>query len=171
MKRLILSYSHSGNNKKLSHFIANRYAIDAVDITEIKKRRSMYTTMIDTLFSRRPKIEEITEDLSAYDEILLIAPIWVGKISSPMLSALHRYGSTIQKYRFITISGNPAESEEKNRALLEKMLHKECSGFLGFAIEKLLPEDTKKDPQNLMKFVLTDEQLECFIPQLDTMLK
>lgn len=169
MRQLLLYYSNSGNNKKLARFISKRYNIEAVEVKEIRKKRNMFTIAMDTIFSRRPKIEPLTAEFSIYDRVYIIAPLWMGKIASPMLTALQTYGNKIQSYSYITLSGGPEESKEKTEQTLNTLIKKENHSMLGFSIKELLPEEQQNDPKNLMQFTITDEHIQSFAPALDSL--
>lgn len=170
MKQLILFYSHGGNNRQLAQFIGKRYHIETAEILEKRKKRTMFTTMLDFIFSRKPKLQPLTPDLSSYDHIMLVAPIWMGRVAAPMLSALNTYGNDIKSYSFFTFSGGPEESQEKFTEVLESTLNKKAETVLTFAIQDLLSEEQKKDPKNVMQFKANETQISAFTPDLDKVL-
>lgn len=167
MKQIILYYSHGGNNEQLAQFISKRYRKESVAIKEKRKKRTMFTIMLDLLFRRKPSIEPLSVSLENYDQVIIIAPLWIGRIASPMLSALKKYGGQIDSYQFITFSGNPRECEEQVLSSMEKLLNKRAVHHLGFAIEDLLTDEQKKDSNNLMKFKLNETRMSALTPVLD----
>lgn len=170
MKQLILFYSHGGNNRKLAQFIGKRYHLETAEILEKRKKRTIFTTMLDVIFSRKPKLQPLSLTLSKYDHIVLVAPIWMGRIAAPMLSALNTYGNEIKSYSFFTFSGGPDESQEKFTEVLESILHKKAETVLTFAVQDLLSEEQKKDPKNVMQFKANETQISAFTPALDKVL-
>lgn len=167
MKQLILYYSHSGNNEKLAKYIAKRYHIDSEQIKEKREKRTMFTTVLDFLFNRKPKLQPLDKSLANYDRVIIIAPIWMGKLSSPMVSALHQYKDAIKEFAFVTFSGDPSESEKKFIPKMEAIVGKNCSFIKGFAITSLFSSEQKIDGAELMKFQANETQISSFTPELD----
>jgi flavodoxin len=83
MQTLIIYYSFSGNNKFLAQALQKRLDCDLHTIVELKHRKSI-DILFDLIFKRTPKIRKSNFDLRQYDRSILVAPIWAGKIATPL---------------------------------------------------------------------------------------
>ena len=122
MKTLIAYYSFTGNNEALVDQLQKRLSCDVLRIEEEKKRTNI-SILLDLIFKRRPRLKKYDPEISAYDNIILVAPIWAGKIGSPMLSFLRREKNNIRYYAFITLCGGVTGQKEKIRHFLESNMN------------------------------------------------
>jgi multimeric flavodoxin WrbA len=121
MKIAIVSYSLTGNNEALAASVAKELAVKHIKITEAK-HRSMFTTILDMVFNRIPKVNPGFDCLKEYELILFFGPVWMGKVATPLRRYLQEMKTNSCTYGFISISGgadgiNPdLEQELSNRA-------------------------------------------------------
>ena len=116
MKTLIVSYSFSGNNFKLAKALAAQKGAEFVSLSE-KKRRTIMRILFDVLLKRAPEIENPGIDFSQYSRVIFVAPIWFGKVASPVRTIFKEFRSEIRSYSFISLSagahgGNPHIEKE-----------------------------------------------------------
>jgi len=82
MATIILYYSLSGKTKPLAEKQAVETGSDVFEVREIKKRNG-FTAFIPGCFQsmgmKSSAIEPLSADLAAYDEIVIMGPIWAGK--------------------------------------------------------------------------------------------
>jgi len=82
MATIILYYSHSGKTKALAEKQAAETGADIFEVCEVKKRNG-FTAFIPgcclSMGMKSSAIEPIAADLDAYDEIVIMGPIWAGK--------------------------------------------------------------------------------------------
>lgn len=142
MNSLIVSYSYTGNNKKVADFLSQKLSINQLEISEPKKRNYL-TIGMDMLFNRVPKIKESIENFEENGIIILIAPVWMGMIASPLRKILIELKRKNCKYIFITISGGADGKNPKLAYEIEKRVGRSASSVLEFTIADFLPE--KKD--------------------------
>ncbi len=87
MKTLIVYFSLSGKTRQIATELAEKESADIIEVKE-KKPYSILTAYIFGAYAAmKQKIVEIEElkcDLSAYDKIILAAPIWGGFPAPPM---------------------------------------------------------------------------------------
>lgn len=81
MKPLIIFYSHSGNNQKLAIELQSRIGCELREIKEKKKRKDI-AILLDFLIKRDSRLAPMDVDLSNYGPVILLAPIWAGKIAA-----------------------------------------------------------------------------------------
>lgn len=104
MNTLVISYSQTGNNRKLAATIARRLAAEHVTIDE-RGSRTIGTTIGDLLFNRSPEIDLPELDPQAYELIVFVAPVWMGRIAPPLRAVLARMRNRVPRYAFVSLSG------------------------------------------------------------------
>ena len=82
MDTVILYYSRSGKTKAFAEKLAAESGADIFEVCEIKKRNG-FTAFIPgcclSMGMKSSAIIPLDVDLSAYDEIVIMGPIWAGK--------------------------------------------------------------------------------------------
>ena len=97
MKSLIVYYSHSGNNEKLAYYLKEKTGWDVLRINEIKERKTI-SILLDFMLKRDTKLLHSTTNLKDYSNIIFVAPIWGGKIASPLRSFIELEKNNMVKY-------------------------------------------------------------------------
>lgn len=157
MKTLIVHYSHTGNNallaRKLSDLIDNSKVLE-VNTTGKRKEFSIF---LDLLFNRNPAVNYEPIDWSAYEMVIICAPVWNYKVAHPMRSFLRKERSGIPEYVFLSICSGREEQQQK----LEKQL-KDVLGKDPLFVHQLLLSSfmENKSMQTLDHPELTEERIE-----------
>lgn len=123
MKTLIIYYSFSGNNEFLVQELQKRLGCDIQKIVELKKRTG-FTILLDLIFKRNPKIRKSDFDLKQYDRFILAAPIWDGKIATPLKSFIEQEKDNFKEYSFITVCTGPEGQDKKITDELVQLIQK-----------------------------------------------
>jgi flavodoxin len=125
MRTLIVYYSFTGNNETLAGMLRQKLGCDSLKIRE-QKKRNVLTIMLDVLFSRNPKIEPYDLSIREYDQLILVSPIWAGKVASPLNTFLRNEWTNIGLYSFITVCGGGDENQKEkiSRALTKVVQRK-----------------------------------------------
>jgi flavodoxin len=166
MKTLIVYYSFTGNNQKLAIKLQQKLNCDLYGIQEVRKRKPI-TILIDLLFKRLPKVMEPSNDLSQYDHVIFIAPIWSGKIASPLRSFLINERSNICRYSFITVcSGRPQQQSWITNGL-RNVLEKEPVIVQELCINDLLPEEKKNNIKYTTPYRILGNDLDAFKDKIE----
>ncbi len=150
MKTLIISYSFTGNNDKLAKAIAETINADFVQLKE-KRKRTYLTILLDVIFNRIPKIQEPQKTLGQYEHIIFIAPIWFGKIASPLRVMFENLKKTNRNYSFISLSSG-ADGVNPN---LEKELIQRTGIKPQTVINHLIKEMFASNPSTSRKEINT----------------
>ena len=109
---LIVYYSRSGNTRKVADMIA--HLIDC-DVEPIVSKANLsgfggFKCAYSAVFNKLLQINEIEHDLEKYKVVLIGTPIWVGKISSPIRTFIHRYKNKLTRVAFFaTMASEPNE--------------------------------------------------------------
>lgn len=129
MKTQIVYTSFTGNNELLAKELQKRTGATLVPISE-KRKRTGWTMFLDIAFNRTPEIKNYYDPTPCFDHYIFVAPVWAGRIASPMKAFLAWEKKKIKSYSFITLcGGSTPEQKEK--------LTKELTALVGFAPSKV----------------------------------
>ena len=81
MKTIVLYYSFSGKTKMLAVQKASELGADIEEVSEKKKPSFLKALAAGTFRARKRKkaeIQPVKADLSGYDQIIIMAPVWAG---------------------------------------------------------------------------------------------
>jgi len=140
MKTLVVYFSFSGNNKLLAQELKSILDCEIMQIHEPRKRTG-FSIFLDVLFRRTPKIMTRHGRISQYDHVILVAPVWAGRIANPLKSFLKLAKPHLNDYSFITLCG--AGGNKGLRDELRKLAGKEPVSFMELAVRDLLPTEKK----------------------------
>lgn len=166
MKTLVAYYSMSGNNKKLADYIKEKYNLELLEIKE-KKKRKTFTIILDLIFKKRKsKLAEYNADLDRYDNIILIGPIWMGKVCKPLLTFALNEKDNIKSFSYMSVcgGGNRDILLEDNFTLETQITPKKV---LQLAITPLIPAELQKDLKYLMSYKIKDEDLISYAQEIE----
>lgn len=88
MKTLVIFYSYTGHTEKLAQRIAAKEAADLIEVKDAVRpgKFAAYTLGCFKAMSMKPgDIEPIEADLSGYEKIILMSPVWAGNIAPPVI--------------------------------------------------------------------------------------
>lgn len=90
MKTLIVFYSYTGNTRRIARALASADSVDAVEIADTKRPGKLKAFASGCFAAMRGKswpIQPLTSDLTEYDRLILLSPIWAGN-PPPAFNAL-----------------------------------------------------------------------------------
>ncbi|MBU9674995.1 hypothetical protein KQ939_17210 [Planococcus sp. CP5-4] len=166
MKPLIIYYSHSGNNQKLALELQSRIGCELREIKEHKKRKDI-AILMDFLIKRDSRLAPLDVDLSDYSPVILLAPIWAGKIASPMRTFIKKSKDDLTDYSFITICSGAPGQREKIGAELYALTSREPAAIAELWINHLLPEEQRNKIKYTNKFQLAREHFSQFDQEIN----
>jgi hypothetical protein len=171
MKNLIVYYSFTSNNEKIAEYLRNQLGCDIARIETIKKRNG-FSILLDLVFKRKPAIKSIPHYLWNYEHVIFIAPIWAGKVATPLKSFLVREKENIKSYSFITLcgGGNPKQKQNIENELLS-IVAKKPLNLIELWINNLLSTEKKDTIKNKSGFSIEDADLAKFESQLRNFIK
>jgi flavodoxin len=172
MNTLIVYYSYSGNNEALAKELQKRLTCDMQQIKEVKIRKGL-TILLDLIFNRRSNIKKLDVQMNQYERFILIAPIWGGKIATPMKSFIEAEKKNLKKYSFITVCSGVAGQDKKIKEQLLLLAGKEPENIAELKVRDLLPLEKKgkvkyETPYRIQKndLMAFDNAIEGFIKSL-----
>lgn len=163
MKNIIVYYSNTRNNELLALHLQNKLSSDVLKIEEVNKRTGL-TILLDLLFNRNPKLKEHGMPLEQYGHFIFVAPIWAGKIASPLRSFLRKERHHIKSYSFITlcvgIQGQLAKIRQQANTIVG----------LEPAVVKELWTSQLPSAKNISNYHVTPDDLEYYKEQVNEFL-
>ncbi len=156
MKTLVIYYSFTGNNSKLAQKIAMSINADIKEIKE-KKNRTILTILLDVLFNRIPTIKDFDIQFELYENLIFVAPVWFGKIATPLRALFKELNVKIEVYSFVSISAGT--NGEKNSNLEKELMQR--TGLMPKAvinplISEILTANPKPSRKQLDAYRLSD---------------
>lgn len=170
MKTLIAYYSFTQNNEKIAKHLQKQLNCDIVKVDTIKKRNS-FSILLDLMFNRKPALKRLPYYLDDYDHVIFIAPIWAGKIATPMKSLLIKEKSNIKEYSFVTLCGGSPGQKEKIQDELFSLLERSPARLVELWINDLLPAEKKDTIKYTSGFSIDADALGRFDSQLKSFIK
>lgn len=109
-KTLIFYFTKTGNNK----FIAQKISEIIIADTEviIPKIRSFFLLMLFSWLKINISIKPISSNIEKYEKVIIIGPIWVGKLIAPLRGFLKKYRDKMREIVFITVCGSGVEDKD-----------------------------------------------------------
>jgi flavodoxin len=159
-KTLVLYYSRTGSNE----YLAERIAADLnADIEKIRpKAGSFFMLIVYSLLNFSFGLKEINHTIENYKNLILVGPIWMGQIISPIRDAMKKYGGSVKNIHFATCCGS-TEKDKDSKYGYESVFEKARTLLLpnkvhctAFPIVLALPEDKREDGDLIMKTRLND---------------
>jgi len=106
-KILVVTYSFTGTGSRLSELLCRSRGWAAAQVVEVRPRRSLATLrcVVDSLLRLRPPIRYDGPDPSGFDVVVLVAPIWLYRLASPVRSFVAEYRNLMRNVAVITLMG------------------------------------------------------------------
>lgn len=159
MKIAIISYSYTGNNAALAKCVARELSAKHIKVT-VKKPVTMGTIIADMAFNRTPKVQPAPDILRQYDLVLFFAPVWMGKLASPLRAYLRYLKAYSQSYGFLSISGGADGDNPKLYRELLKRTGAEPVIILDQHIRDLISSDLKPARKDTSAYKISKSEAE-----------
>ena len=92
MKKVVVYYSYSGKTKALAAELAARESADVIEVKDAKRvgKLKVYTAgIVASIRGKAWPIEPLT-DMSSYDHVYLMGPVWAGNPAPAMYAAFNQ---------------------------------------------------------------------------------
>lgn len=103
MKTLIVFFSLTGNTRKIAQAISDELNGTLEEIQDTRNRNGIagyLLSIMEAIFKKRSKIQEVKHDPSAYDLVIIGTPVWAFNISSPVRTYLEQKKNSINAAAF-----------------------------------------------------------------------
>jgi flavodoxin len=160
MNYLVAYYSKSGSNR----YLAKRFA-QALngDIEEIRPRLNAFPSLALFSFLRMSLgIRRFQHPVNEYDRVVVVGPIWMGLLISPLRDFIRTYRHGIRELYFATCCGGGDEQKDTRFGYggvfrqVKDVAGEKCIRCQAFPILMVIPEEKKKDDQAVMNTRLSD---------------
>lgn len=165
---IVLFYSNTGSNQFLAERIAGKLHCDKETIRP--KINAQPLLMLLASLGLRPGIKTVKSDLTLYKSVVLVGPVWMGQLISPLRDFLRKHKSEISCLYFVSCCGSSdAVKDEKFGhghvfRKVKEILGDKCCHCEAFPIGLILPEDQQKNSEAIMNTRLNsgtiNEQVE-----------
>jgi hypothetical protein len=155
----IVYYTLTGNNKVLADVLAKKLSAEMVRVTE-KRSRKTGKIIFDAIFHRSPKVNPSPSGLQNKGNLLFIAPVWLGKVASPLRPYLKYLKEHPQPYAFASISGGALNTNPGLQKDLQKWAGAKPSAFIDLHIADLLPQSPKPTMKDTSAYHLESAEAE-----------
>jgi hypothetical protein len=158
MNIAVISYSLTGNNDALAKSIAGKLSAQHIRLTEAKNRKTG-TIMADLLLGRTPKVRPAAPDIGSYDTVLLVGPVWIGQVATPLRAYLKRLKKEPCRYAFVSISGGADGPNPKLANELIKRTGHKTDALIDLHIADLLPAEPKPERKDTSAYKLSEDDV------------
>jgi hypothetical protein len=117
---LIVVYSWTGTSRRLAEAMAAMQRWTLAEVHEAKPSRTAWRCIVDSFLQRRPAIRYDGPDPRGFDAVVLVSPIWVGRLAGPMRSFVAERARTLPAAVVVSVMsgrGAPGALMESSRLL------------------------------------------------------
>jgi hypothetical protein len=107
-KILVVVYSYTGTSRRLSQQLCSQTGWQLAEVVEDRPRRGILgicRCVLDSLFRRRPAIHYDGPFPRNFDAVVLVSPIWLGRLAGPMRSFVTRRRDHLPDVAVISVAG------------------------------------------------------------------
>ena len=143
-KPLIVYYSRSGNSQIVADTLTEHLACPVEKIQSTKNREGflgVFTCVLDQLLDRDDIIEPLKTDPKNFNPVILVSPVWIGKLSSPARTCI-KQPAFAGKDIYLVITYNGSLTEEKEKVLKEEI---SAQGITLKGIYKIITKEKTED--------------------------
>nr|WP_297355768.1 flavodoxin [uncultured Caldimonas sp.] len=125
-KVLVVSYSYTGTSRRLAQMLAYLRGWPLGEVFEIRPRQGgsgTWRCVLDSLLQRRPRVRYDGPPLTDFDAVVLVAPVWVSHLASPMRSFVAWQRDSLHDVAVISTQGG--EGRPQVAAQVARLLGRE----------------------------------------------
>jgi hypothetical protein len=159
MRTVLVSYSLTGNNDALAASIAAELGSEHIRIVE-PRVRTLGMIALDRLFGRTPKVSPAAGRTDGYDLVLLVGPVWMGRVAAPLRANLRHLRRSAGRYAFVSVSGGADGPNLGVAGDLTKRTKRAPAAVIDLQIVDLLPRDPKPTRQDTEDYRVTQKDVK-----------
>jgi hypothetical protein len=178
MSILVVYYSKSGSNRYLAEKLAAELK---ADLQPIHPRVNTFGVLVlCTLIKAGPGFRSLEFDPAAYDQVILVGPIWMGQLIAPLRGFLKKHAHAIRKLHFATCCGGGDETRNDKFGyahvfkIVRELTGEVCGLCEAFPITLVLSEEQGANDDAVMKTRLNDanfsgpiqERFDAFVARI-----
>lgn len=141
---LVVFYSRTGKTKIAAQGLANKFSCTVEELQSTENREGLlgaFTCVLDQLLDRDDQLLPCNKDMSSYNPIIIAAPIWLGRLSSPVRTFL-KQSNLRGKEVYIFLTYNGRLTEEKEKTLLDDLT---AQGITPRGLYKIITKEKTDD--------------------------
>jgi multimeric flavodoxin WrbA len=158
VRTLVVYYSRTGNNKLLAERAAEALKADLAAVEEAKPR-TMPAIILDMALKRVPAVRTPAVEASRYDALVVVGPVWMGMVASPLRAFLANNAPSFKRYFFLSISGGAEGPNPGLGAELAGRVGFEPAAVVDMHIADLMPPDPKPTKEMTSSYRVTSADL------------
>lgn len=92
---VIVFYSRTGTTRQVAEQLAAQLGAEVHEVRDVRSRAGLagdVRCVVDNLLQRHVAYAYDGRPLAAYDQVVLLTPIWIGRLAAPMRSFLADHG-------------------------------------------------------------------------------
>lgn len=151
MKTLIVFYSRSGNTKKVAEKLSNSLECDLEEIGDTQKRSGIIGFLRSGYQANRGEltvIQEVKNDPSQFDLVIIGTPVWSGTMSTPIRTYLQQNQDKLNNVAFFCTESS--SGDEKTFKEMEEVCGKSPLNTLVLKVKRF---DAETCQQKIDQFV------------------
>jgi len=140
----IVYYSLHGTNEKIARQLASELDLPLFRIEDVSSRRGFFNFIrsgYESTFRRCPPIKAMEDFQPDEDPIIILAPIWAGKICSPLRTFCTAYAGKIRSFALVLTRSDPENKYEAMKEEVEKLIGAGCQVFASYCAKSVSPAD------------------------------
>jgi flavodoxin len=152
---LIVYYSRSGNSRLVADTLKEQLSCKVACIQSTKNREGflgVLTCVLDQLMDREDIIKPLATDPKDYNPVILVSPIWIGKLASPARTFIKQTKlEGKDMYLVLTYNGRLNEEKEKNLAEAITAQGVQLKGIYKIITKEKTEEEIKKEVRSQLE--------------------
>jgi flavodoxin len=154
-KPLIVYYSRTGNSRIVADALMEYLSGTIEEIQSTKNRDGLlgvFTCVLDQLLERDDILKPLDKDPKDYDPVIIVAPIWIGKISSPARTFI-KQAELQGKDVYLVLTYNGSLTEDKEKALEQTITAQDitCKGLYKIITKEQTADEIRKELHNQLE--------------------
>lgn len=109
-KSLVVYYSRTGNNRFTALRLAERLGCDSEELRS--RSRGFFSLLMGSALGFGAGNLNLEKNPADYDRVILLGPIWMGKVVLPLRAFLRTYGRSVKALAFVTVCGSDEASKD-----------------------------------------------------------
>ena len=154
-KPLIVCYSRTGTSRIVADALMEYLSGTIEEIQSTKNRDGLlgvFTCVLDQLLDRDDILKPLDKDPKNYNPVIIVAPIWIGKISSPARTFIKQEGLQ-GKDVYLVLTYNGSLTEDKEKAIEETITAQDITlkGLYKIITKEQTADEIRKELNNQLK--------------------
>lgn len=118
---LVVCYSYTGVSRKAAELLCSLHGWPLAEVSD-EQPRGTWRCVLDSLLRRAPAIRYDGPPPANFRTVILVAPVWVGRLAGPMRSFVERYAPQLPRVAVIATM-NSSGAENVFREVAQRLGH------------------------------------------------